>query len=258
VKRLYKLLQSNRQRRDAFIESVFSKLNKFVDGSDNSAEDEGFHIFLMEQLAFLPYTFRDEVLLVVYKASELLSLHGDAKLQQLRQLAKPEDYQVLENADALPNTVCLRQVGVLSMLILLKAHIKNAHALSDAACEKFAPSSREKEKDTLLTVWTDERQPELDLTSLRPFLVSEVDQETVGTLYRLAKDLSEQDLNSDFTQEKKKPRKRKAVSTPTPDSTAKKVKSEKTKRKTTKKRRSFALTDEEDAVNYDDDGDSDW
>ena len=164
VRRLYKIIQSNRQRRATFVDGLFGKINKFVAGSCSS--DTNFPVFLVEQLGTLPYIFRDEPLLVIYKASELLSLYTEAKVTALRRFVKPEDYQDSSELDLIEAVTCSHQMGILGMLIVLKAYLKHVHCLSDAMCETFAPSNRDtKDKDKPLPLWSEERPPEVRNTN---------------------------------------------------------------------------------------------
>jgi len=257
IKRLYKLLQSQRQRRESFIDSIFAKISQFLAG--DGEEDTNFYVFLVQQLGFLPYIYRDEVLLVIYKASKVLSRYGEAKLPQLRQLAKPEEYQ---ESSVVPTHRVVHQVAVVSMLIVLKAYLKDTHAINDEACEKFAPSARDaKEKDKPLTIWNEEKPPVLDLRAMEPFLAEAAiaaNEEEYQKVYRVAKDMMDKDLKSDFTLEKKKQKRTraKAAATPTPDSGARKTKA--AKKKTAKKRRSFALSDDDDDDDEEDFDDDDF
>jgi len=250
LQRLYKLFRTNRQRRDAFLESVIKATGKFIEGS--SDQSIKFHIFLLQQLATFPYVVRDEPLLVIYKASELLSRHTDATMNLLRRFGKNEDNQTVDPAEAIK---CLEQVAIVDMLICVKAHLKTVHALSDAICEGFAPSARDpKEKAKPLTIWSEEAPPVLDVSWLQIFLQRDVSQELLLSAYKAAKEVLQKDFVNDFKIEAKKVRKARA-SPSEKKSSEKKERGKSAKKAKAKKRKKLTLDSEEDE---DDDEDEDF
>eukprot|EP00899_Mesostigma_viride_P002145 jgi/Mesvir1/11931/Mv00267-RA.1 len=172
VGRVYKMLQAKKTSRNKFLSSI---IHKFEGGGAST----GFLLFLVQLLGGLPYSHLDEPLFLVYGINQLLQLQGSVVLSNLKRVFKPAsgavpmegvegpqtpagadrgvaaqgedgggDGMALDDAaDGRPGQVDKKQLKALShaavamsLLILLKRHIKMVYGLNDARCQEFSPT----------------------------------------------------------------------------------------------------------------------
>ena len=132
---IYGLVNSSRTSRNAFLNTL---LRRFETTSGSS--DVLFLRFLAHVVTELPFTSVDETLYVVFQLNRVISLKGSLLLEHLKQGLSASSEQLDKDA---PDEEFKRNVelaGALSVVLLLKSHVKRAYGLSDARVASYVPT----------------------------------------------------------------------------------------------------------------------
>ena len=132
---VYSLVNSSRTSRNAFLNTL---LRRFETTSGSS--DALFLRFLASVVTELPFTSVDETLYVVFQLNRVISLKGGLLLEQL---TKGVEASAAKADDAVPDNEFKSDVELacaLSVVLLLKSHVKKAYELSDARVASYVPT----------------------------------------------------------------------------------------------------------------------
>ena len=132
---IYGLVNSSRTSRNAFLNTL---LRRFETTSGSS--DVLFLRFLAHVVTELPFTSVDETLYVVFQLNRVISLKGGLLLEHLTQGLRASSEKSDKEA---PDEEFKRNVelaGALSVVLLLKSHVKRSYGLSDARVASYVPT----------------------------------------------------------------------------------------------------------------------
>jgi len=132
---VYGLVNSSRTSRNAFLNTLLRRFE-----TTSGASDALFLRFLANVVTELPFTSVDETLYVIFQLNRVISLKGGLLLEQLT--------RGLEQCACMPATkvppdnfrIDVELACALSIVLLLKAHIKKAYELSDARVASYVPT----------------------------------------------------------------------------------------------------------------------
>ena len=142
---IYSLVNGTRTMRNAFLNTL---LRRFETASSNAststASDVLFLRFLAGVVVELPFTTVDEALYVVFQLNRVISLRGGLLLENLaKALQRRDANNGGDDANAAPNAALKADIELacaLSVVLLLKSHVKRAYDLSDARVASYAPT----------------------------------------------------------------------------------------------------------------------
>ena len=132
---VYGLVNSSRTSRNAFLNTLLRRFE-----TTNGASDVLFLRFLANVVTELPFTSVDETLYVIFQLNRVISLKGGLLLEQLA--CGLEECALMPNTQAPPDgfRIDVELACALSIVLLLKAHIKRAYELSDARVASYVPT----------------------------------------------------------------------------------------------------------------------
>ena len=142
---IYSLVNGTRTMRNAFLNTL---LRRFETASSNAststASDVLFLRFLAGVVVELPFTTVDEALYVVFQLNRVISLRGGLLLENLaKALQRRDANNGGDDANAAPSAALKADIELacaLSVVLLLKSHVKRAYDLSDARVASYAPT----------------------------------------------------------------------------------------------------------------------
>ena len=145
---IYSLVNGTRTSRNAFLNTLlrrFETASSTVSAGTSSSSDVMFLRFLAGVVVGLPFTTVDEALYVVFQLNRVISLRGGLLLEHLSgAFTKMNTGDATNDGDGAPPNATLRMdielACALSVVLLLKSHIKRAYDLSDARVLSYVPT----------------------------------------------------------------------------------------------------------------------
>ncbi|KAI8805454.1 hypothetical protein BJ742DRAFT_855979 [Cladochytrium replicatum] len=130
---LHSLVQTKRMRRNELLLGLLKVLDADLpeNGKHQSEVNVDFARFVAENLATFNYKSQEEVLFIIHHCLRILSVTGETCLQQIDALSG-QDEATWVNAGQ--TAMCM------SMLLLLKAHLRTLYGLSEQRCSSYVPS----------------------------------------------------------------------------------------------------------------------
>eukprot|EP00898_Chlorokybus_atmophyticus_P000235 jgi/Chlat1/1211/Chrsp115S01676 len=216
--RLYKLMRVSRASRNKFISAL---LQKFEEPPSQNNGGLIFALYLVSIAAFLPFTLLDEPLYIVYTINRIVTLKGSSLLSSLKMFfGKSEHEAPVHNGSTGNSRIPLPpqvqrdcdHVVALSLLLLLKQHIKICYGLTDGRCQQYSPSEAMRPGETVTSF---HQQRAFD-TSQLPLTGDTSSFEFYRQRHQVFKQLMKEDAINDFNLAPAK-RKEKGSAAPNPN-----------------------------------------
>lgn len=146
---IYSLVNGTRTSRNAFLNTLLRRFETASSSSSASttstASDVMFLRFLAGVVVELPFTTVDEALYVVFQLNRVISLRGGLLLENLAKALKrrDDDNDGDDASNVAPSAALKADIELacaLSVVLLLKSHVKRAYDLSDARVASYAPT----------------------------------------------------------------------------------------------------------------------
>ncbi|KAJ3408627.1 Sister chromatid cohesion protein 2 [Chytridiales sp. JEL 0842] len=130
LSRFYSKIHTQKKRRNEFLSSM-------VRGFDINKDKISipFGRFIVDNLALFEYKSSDEVLLVIYYITQVLSVTGETTQKHIEEM---ESGSTILKGDELKSLAVTS--ALMGFLIVLKDHLKRLYGLTDIKCRKFNPS----------------------------------------------------------------------------------------------------------------------
>jgi len=144
---VYGMVNSTRTSRNVFLNSLLSRFE-----TTTGASDVLFLRFLASVVVELPFTAVDEALYVVFQLNRVISLKGGLLLEKLTAALARAESKSRASDDDVPNAALKADVELacaLTVVLLLKSHVKRAYDLSDARVMSYVPTEATRNAEIL-------------------------------------------------------------------------------------------------------------
>jgi len=141
---LYTLFSEKRTTRNLFINALFQLLNL------STSIDTDFFQYLAELILSLPYTYINEVLLIIYHINRIISLMGENTLSALCKFFKNAKARATSEGMAFPKDKLEISSSVM-VLLILKHSLKRMYKITDSRCKAFTPTDAVKSREGRIT-----------------------------------------------------------------------------------------------------------